>query len=116
MSIEAMDLILVLLILFTASSTSLMICGICLDSLLSKLAGVEVRKWWKLGHFLVSVRGCGLRLPFCCPSWVTRNAGFARRGERVGAGVERADRARRTERDRRTVAGAAGRRDWTGSS
>src|SRR5208337_44829 len=85
-------------------------------SLLSKLAGVELRKWWKLGHFLVAVRGCGLRLLFCCPSWVTRKAGFARRCGRVGAGVERVDRSRRTNRDRRTVAGAAERRDWTGSS
>ena len=85
-------------------------------SLLSKLAGVELRKWWKLGHFLVAVRGCGLRLLFCCPSGVTRKAGFARRCGRVGAGVERVDRSRRTNRDRRTVAGAAERRDWTGSS
>src|ERR1017187_4887502 len=60
-----------------------------------------------MGHFWSSQLGSRLRLPFCCPSWVTRKAGFVRRCERVGEGVEKADRSRRTDRDRRTVAGAA---------
>ena len=37
-------------------------------SLLSKLTGIEVQKWWKWGIVWSRFRGLRLRSPFCCPS------------------------------------------------
>ena len=37
-------------------------------SLLSKLTGIDVQKWWKWGIVWSRFRGLRLRSPFCCPS------------------------------------------------